>query len=119
MYPRRTGNYWKLNAVTITYAFPLPFVDGILDVIVGHKMYSFFDGFNSYNHISMHPDDEEKITFVMDWGVFITVVMMFWLKISPATFQCIITKIFGEYIRAFMQVFLDDFIVYGAWNEHL
>ena len=28
-------------------------------------------------------------------------------------------KVFGEYILAFMQVFLDDFAVYGTRNNHL
>ena len=45
--------------------------------------------------------------------------MMFGLKTTPTTFQWTITKIFGEYILAFMQVFLDDFAVYGTGAEHL
>ena len=45
--------------------------------------------------------------------------MMFWLKTSPATFQWITMEIFGEFIPAFMQVFLDDFVVYSRWEEHL
>ena len=37
----------------------------------------------------------------------------------PATFQRIITKRFDEYISAFMQVFLDDFAVFGMHKDHL
>ena len=66
----------------------------------------------------MHPDDQEKTTFFTDWGGYVAVVMMFGLKTAPATFQRTITDIFGEYIPAFMQVFLDDFLVYGATAEH-
>ena len=44
---------------------------------------------------------------------------MFGLKTAPATFQRIITKIFHDYIPAFMQVFLDDFAVYGHRLEHM
>ena len=54
-----------------------------------------------------------------DWGVLVAVVMMFGLKTAPATFQRIIAKIFSEFIPAFMQVFLDDFAVYGAGADHL
>ena len=61
----------------------------------------------------MHSEDQEKTTFVTDWGVFVAEVMMFGLKMAPATFQHIITEIFNEYIPMFMQVFLDDFAVYG------
>ena len=51
----------------------------------------------------------------MGRGVFVVVVMMFGLKTTPATFQRIISEILGDYIPAFMQVFLDDFAVYEAW----
>ena len=44
--------------------------------------------------------------------------MIFGLKTTPATFQRTIMEIFGEYIPAFMQVFLDDFAVYGTAAEH-
>ena len=46
-------------------------------------------------------------------------VMMFGLKMTPTTFQRIITEIFDEYIPTFMQVFLDDVAVYGQQLEHL
>ena len=61
----------------------------------------------------MHPDNQEKTAFVMEWGVLVAVVMMFRLKTTSATFQRIIMEIFGEYILAFMQVFLDDFTIYS------
>ena len=51
--------------------------------------------------------------------MFVVVVMMFGLKITSTMFQRIITEIFGEFIHAFMQVFLDDFVVYGARADHL
>ena len=37
--------YRKLNVVTITDVFPLPFMDSVLD------MYSFLDGFSGYNQV--------------------------------------------------------------------
>mgnify|MGYP002775915135 FL=1 len=68
-------------------------------------MYSFLDGFNGYNQVRMQPDDKEKTTFVTEWGVFVMMVMMFGLKTAPATFQRIISEVFGEYIPTFIQVF--------------
>ena len=68
-------------------------------------MYSFLDGFNVYNQVRMHPDDQEKTVFVTEWGFFVAVVMMFGLKTATATFQRVIWEVFGEYITAFMQVF--------------
>ena len=116
--PKKNGkirvcvDYRKLNAATVTDAFPLPFTDGVLDAVAGHEVYSFLDGFSGYNQIRMNPADQEKTAFVTEWGVFVAVVMMFGLKTAPATFQRIIMEIFGEYIPGFMQVFLNDFAVY-------
>ena len=55
----------------------------------------------------------------MDWAVFVVVATIFGLKTALTMFQCIITEIFGEFIPAFMQVFLNDFAVYGAREDHL
>ena len=74
----------------ITYAFPLPFTSDILDAVAGHEIYSFLDGFSGYNQVRVHPDDQEKTTFVTEWGVFVAVVMMFALKTTPTTFQRVI-----------------------------
>ena len=105
--------YRKLNVVTITDTFPLPFTDSVLDAVVGHNMYNFLDGFRGYNQIRMHPKDQKKTTFVTEWGVFMAVVMMFGLTTAQSMFQRAIAEIFGDFIHAFMQVFLDDFAFYG------
>ena len=77
--------------------------------MAGHECYSFLDGFSWYNQIYMHPENQEKTTFVTEWGVFVAVVIMFGLKTVLATFQRTIAEIFDGYIPSFMQVFLDDF----------
>ena len=125
--PKKNGkirvcvDYRKLNAATVMDGFPLPVTDSVLDTVAGHECQSFLDRFNDYNQIRMHPDDQEKTTFVTEWGVFMAEVMMFGLKMAPtlATFQRIITDILNEYIPAFMQVFLDDFEVYGQRLKHM
>ena len=98
---------------------PLPFPDRVLDTVADYECYSFLDGFSSYNQICMHLHYQEKTTFVTEWGVFVAEVMMFGLKIALDTFQRIITEIFDEYITVFMQVFLDNFAIYGQQLEHL
>ena len=107
-----------MNTTTIIDAFPLQFIDGALDVVARHEVYNFLDNFSRYNQIQMHLDDHEKVT-VTEWGIFIIVVMMFGLKTASTTFQRIIMEIFGEYFPAFMQAFLDDFVVYSRRVDHL
>ena len=102
--PKKNGkirvcvDYRKLNTVTITDAFPLPFTDSVVDAVAGHDMYSFLDRFSGYNQVRMHPNDQEKTPFVTDWGVYVAVAMLFGLKTAPATFQRTIIEMFGEYI---------------------
>ena len=64
-------DYRKLNVVTITYAFPLPFTDNVLDAVARHDMYSFLDDFSGYSQVRMYLDDQEKTTFVTNWGVYV------------------------------------------------
>mgnify|MGYP000267601095 CR=1 FL=1 len=117
MVPKKIGklqvcvDYRKLNEATINDVFPLPFTNGMLDTVAGHEMYTFLDGFSGYNQIRMAEEDQEKTAFVMKWGVFVVVVMMFGLKMAPAMFNGIIMEIFTEYIPGFMQVFLNDISV--------
>ena len=79
----------------VANAFLLPFIDRVLDAVTGHEVYSFLDRFNGYNQIRMHPEDQEKTMFVMKWGVFVVVVMMFELKTAPTTSQRNIMEIFS------------------------
>ena len=91
--PKKNGqirvcvDYRKLNAAIVTDVVPFPFTDGVLDAVAGHECYNFLDGFNGYNQIHMHPEDQEKTAFVPEWGVFLAVVMMFGLKTALATFR--------------------------------
>jgi len=45
--------------------------------------------------------------------------MLFGVKNGPPTYQKVITKTFREYLDSFMNIFLDDFIVYNDMDNHL
>jgi hypothetical protein len=94
-------------------------LDSILDLVVGHEMYSFMDGYSGYNQIKMAKTDKEKITFILEWGAYAYSVMSFGLCNAPRTFQKAIKKSFKKYLNDFMQVFLDNFGVYGNKEDHL
>ena len=54
--PRRTVTRWKLcidyiklNIVTKKDHYPLPFIDQMLERLVGHPHYYFLDGYSCYN----------------------------------------------------------------------
>ncbi|XP_076952598.1 uncharacterized protein LOC143626363 [Bidens hawaiensis] len=62
-------DYRKLKAATSKDHFPLPFIDQIVEKLSGQKFYCFLDGYSGYNHIAIHPEDQQKTTFTCPYGV--------------------------------------------------
>ncbi|CAM8886891.1 unnamed protein product [Rhodiola kirilowii] len=106
-------DYRKLNAVTRKDHFPLPFIDQMLDRLAGKPYFCFLDGFSVYNQIPIAPEDQEKTTFTCPFGTFAFRRMSFGLCNAPGTFQRVVTSIFSDMIGEFIEVFMDDFTIYG------
>jgi hypothetical protein len=62
----------------------------------------------------MHKDDQENTTFTCPFGTFAYRRMSFGLCNALATFQRCMNAIFADYIEKIMEVFMDDFSVYGT-----
>jgi len=41
--------------------FPLPFIDQILERVVGHEFYYFLDGYSGYNQLKLHLKIKKKL----------------------------------------------------------
>ena len=48
--------------------------------MVGHKLLMFMDALSRYNHIQMSEEDQEKIAFITNKGLYCYKVMSFELK---------------------------------------
>nr|GFB37882.1 reverse transcriptase domain-containing protein [Tanacetum cinerariifolium] len=88
-------DYRKLNEATSKDHFPLPFMDQMLERLAGNEYYCFLDGFSGYFQIPIDPRDQEKTTFTAHIGRFPIVA-------------CLST----------MEVFMDDFSVFGNSFEN-
>ncbi|XP_062014166.1 uncharacterized protein LOC133730628 [Rosa rugosa] len=106
-------DYRKLNATTRKDHFPLPFIDQMLERLAGHSFYCFLDGYSGYNQICIAQEDQEKTTFTCPFGTFAYRRMPFGLCNAPGTFQRCMMSIFSEYIEKIIEVFMDDFSVFG------
>nr|GEY92888.1 reverse transcriptase domain-containing protein [Tanacetum cinerariifolium] len=106
-------DYRKLNEATRKDRFPLPFIDQMLERLAGNKYYCFLDGFSMYFQIPIDPKDKEKTTFTCLYGTFAYRRMPFGLCNAPGTFQRCIMAIFHDMIEKTMEVFMDDFSVFG------
>ena len=110
-------DYRKLNAATRKDHFSLPFIDLMLERLANHQYYCFLDGYSGFFKIPIHPDDQKKTTFTCPYGTFAYRRMPFGLCNAPATFQRCMMSIFIDMIEDFMEVFMDDFSVYGSVGE--
>jgi hypothetical protein len=110
---RMCVDYRKLNLSTCEDRFPLPFIDQMLECLAGKSFYCFLDGYNGYNQIVINPEDQEKTTFTCPFGTYAYRRMPFGLCNAPTTFQRCMMSIFSNYVERIIEVFMDDFTVYG------
>ncbi|GKC56873.1 reverse transcriptase domain-containing protein, partial [Tanacetum coccineum] len=106
-------DYRKLNDATRKDHFPLPFMDQMLERLARNEFYCFLDGFSGYFQIPIDPQDQEKTTFTCPYGTFAYRRMPFGLCNASGTFQRCMMAIFHDMIEETMEVFMDDFSVFG------
>ncbi|CAL0324442.1 unnamed protein product [Lupinus luteus] len=110
-------DYRKLNQATRKDHFPLPFMDQMIERLAGQAFYCFLDGYSGYNQITVDPQDQEKTAFTCPFGIFAYRKMPFGLCNAPATFQRCMLAIFSDLVEQCIEVFMDDFSVFGSSFE--
>ncbi|KAJ0886695.1 putative nucleotidyltransferase, Ribonuclease H [Helianthus annuus] len=90
----------------------------MLERLSGHQFYCFLDGFSGYFQVPIAPEDQEKTTFTCPYRTFAYRRMPFGLCNAPATFQRCMVAIFHDMIESSMEVFMDDFSVFGSSFDH-
>ncbi|CAM8990507.1 unnamed protein product [Rhodiola kirilowii] len=107
-------DYRKLNKANSKDHFLLPFIDQMLERLVEHKFFCYLDGYSGFFQIPRNSEDQEKTTFTCPFGTFSYRRMPFGLCNAPATFQHCMMAIFSDFLENTMEVFMDDFFVYGS-----
>ncbi|GJZ79430.1 reverse transcriptase domain-containing protein [Tanacetum coccineum] len=88
-------------------------MDQMLERLAGNEYYYFLDGFSGYFQIPIDPHDQEKTTFTCPYRTFAYRRMPFGLCNAPGTFQRCMMAIFHDMIEKTMEVFMEDFSVFG------
>ena len=91
----------------------------MLDRLAGHHHFYFLDGYSGYNQIAIAPEDQEKTTFTCLYGTFAFRRMPFGLCNAPATFQRCMISMFSDLVEEVMEIFMDDFTVYGPVSNNV
>jgi hypothetical protein len=66
------------------------------------------------SQIAVKPQDQEKTTFTCPYGTYAYRRMLFGLCNAPATFRRCMSAIFHGFCEEIVEVFMDDFSVYGT-----
>ena len=73
-------DFTNLNKACPKYSYPLPSIDQLVDNLLGFGVLSFKDAFFRFDQLEMHLNDEDRITFITNEGVYCYKVMSFIVK---------------------------------------
>jgi hypothetical protein len=123
--PKKTGglrmciDYTDLNKHCPKDLFPLPRIDQVVDSTTCSVLLYFLDSYSGYHQRALHPDDEDKTTFIMPHDIYCYKVMTFGLKNAGATYQKAIQKCLKSQIEKNVEAYVDDVVVKTTEEDKL
>ena len=117
---RMVIDYRALNKLTIKNRYPLPRIDDLFDQLADSCVFSSLDLSQGYHQIRILEEDVPKTTFRVPFGHYQFKVLSFGLTNALTTFLSVINRIFHQYLRKFVLVYLDDILVFSKTpKEHM
>ena len=106
-------DYRRLNAVTVRNSYPIPRINVLLESFKGATIFSRLDLRSAYNLVRIKEGHEYLTAFRTPIGHYEYLVMPFGLRNAPFVFHRFIQDILSETFGIFVQVYLDDIIIYS------
>jgi hypothetical protein len=108
------------NKNTKRMTSPLPDIDGMLRRTASHQYKTTLDLKNAYEQIRIIPKHVPRTSVTTPDGNMISLVVQMGDCNAPATYQALMNHIFSAYIGRFMDVYLDDIVIYSnSLEEHV
>lgn len=108
------------NANTRKMTSPLPDMEGILRRASRCKFHLLIDGQDACEQIRIKPEHVERTAVSTPDGNMVSLVLQQGNCNAPATYQSSMNYLFSDFIGVFMDVYLDDIIIYSnTLEEHV
>lgn len=108
------------NANTHKVTSPLPDMEGILRRASRHRYRSLIDGKDAYEQICVDPAHVDRMAMTTPDGNMVSLVLQQGDCNAVATYQSLMNHLFGPYISVWMDVYLDDIVIYSdTLTEHI
>jgi len=105
------------NKNTVKMSSPLPDIEGVLGRVTAKPFWSVLDLIAAYEQIRIIPKYVERSAVTTpDVNIFSLVLQMGDYN-APATYQSLMNHIFSPYLGQFLNVYLDDIIIYSDTLE--
>jgi Reverse transcriptase (RNA-dependent DNA polymerase) len=113
-------DYRALNELTIHDEYSLPRIDAIFDKLRKAKYFSTLDLNMAYHQVRIDEDSQVCTAFTCEEGQYEFKVMTFGFTNAPPTFQRMMMTYLREFLGTFVEVYLDDILIYSeTWEEYL
>lgn len=111
-------DYRQLNKKLVADKFPLPRIDDILDQLGRAKWFSTLDLKSGFHQIPLETNSRDVTTFSTNTGSYRFTRLPFGLKISPNSFQRMMSIAFSGVTPEKAFLYMDDLIVIGCSKNH-
>ena len=108
------------NKNTQKMTSPLPDIDGMLRRTAKRKYRTTLDMKSAYEQIRIVPEHVSRSTVTTPDGNMVSQVIQIGDCNAPATYQALMNHLFSPYIGRFMDIYLDDIVIYSdSLDEHV